>query len=139
MDLKCCLNLNGLLFELKLQTEGFALDWCPTVSGVLASGDCRKNIHIWRPGQFSSTLHPFICFKLYNVQQHIFFLTPADLSASWVVDHRPLVGHTDSVEDIQWSPNEQNVLASCSVDKTIRIWDCRFISIIVSLMERIQK
>ncbi|XP_063920431.1 glutamate-rich WD repeat-containing protein 1 [Zophobas morio] len=79
------------------QKEGFAIDWCPTVSGVLATGDCRRDIHIWKPAS----------------------------GASWQVDQRPLIGHTDSVEDLQWSPNERNVIASCSVDKSIRIWDTR--------------
>ncbi|XP_014362089.2 glutamate-rich WD repeat-containing protein 1 [Papilio machaon] len=79
------------------QQEGFGIDWCPTELGVLATGDCRRDIHIWKPNE----------------------------GGTWNVDQRPLVGHTSSVEDIQWSPNERNVLASCSVDKSIRIWDTR--------------
>lgn len=78
------------------KSEGFALNWSPMSPGVLATGDCQKAIHIWKPTQ-----------------------------DSWAVEPRPLVGHTASVEDILWSPTEANVLASCSVDKSIRIWDCR--------------
>lgn len=79
------------------QQEGFAMDWCPTEAGVLATGDCRRDIHIWKPSE----------------------------GGVWNVDQRSLVGHEQSVEDLQWSPNERSVLASCSVDKSIRIWDCR--------------
>lgn len=80
------------------QTEGYGMDWSPTMPGVLATGDCSRHIHIW---------------------------TPEENCVSWKVDQRPLIGHVDSVEDLQWSPNEPHVLASCSVDKSIRIWDTR--------------
>lgn len=79
-------------------SEGFALDWCPTKLGDIASGDCKGNIHIWRIGFDGPT---------------------------WQVDQRPFNSHAPhSVEDLQWSPGEANVLASCSVDK-------RFVSTLV--------
>lgn len=56
---------------------------------MLATGDCSGKIHLWSPRE-----------------------------TEWHVDLRPLNSHTKSVEDLQWSPNESNVLASCSVDKS---------------------
>ncbi|XP_012346735.1 glutamate-rich WD repeat-containing protein 1 [Apis florea] len=82
-------------------SEGYGLDWCSTEIGMLASGDCKGNIHIW------------------NISDN-------DNSPTWHVDQRPYNSHAPhSVEDIQWSPNERHVLASCSVDKSIKIWDTR--------------
>jgi ribosome assembly protein RRB1 len=36
-----------------------------------------------------------------------------------------LQGHKGSIEDLQWSPTQANVIASCSSDKTIKLWDLR--------------
>ena len=95
--------------------EGYGLAWSPTLPGRLATGDCAKNLYIWEPRE----------------------------EGVWQVGPRPLEGHTESVEDIQWSPTESSVsshhmlplppfchlpsqvLATCSVDQTVRIWDCR--------------
>lgn len=76
--------------------EGFAIDWSPVVTGRLVSGDCNRCIHLWEPS-----------------------------SDSWIVDTNPFVGHNASVEDLQWSPTEADVFASCSVDGSISIWDSR--------------
>ncbi|CAM8901955.1 unnamed protein product [Rhodiola kirilowii] len=79
------------------KVEGYAIDWSPLVPGRLLTGDCNSCIHLWEPSS----------------------------GTTWNVDKNPLVGHAGSVEDIQWSPTEADVFASCSVDGHIAIWDIR--------------
>ena len=54
-------------------TEGFSMDWSPTVNGRLLTGDCKRFIYLW------------------EMQE-----------ASWDVRLQPFSGHTASVEDVQW-------------------------------------
>jgi ribosome assembly protein RRB1 len=77
--------------------EGFALDWSSLISGRLVTGDCKKHIYLWNRHE----------------------------AGTWIVDNTPFHGHTQSVEDLQWSPNEQELFASCSSDKTLKLWDAR--------------
>ncbi|KAF9678879.1 hypothetical protein SADUNF_Sadunf07G0082100 [Salix dunnii] len=77
--------------------EGYAIDWSPRVTGRLVTGDCKSCIRLWEPTS----------------------------GATWNVDATPFTGHTASVEDLQWSPTEDHVFASCSVDGHIAIWDAR--------------
>jgi ribosome assembly protein RRB1 len=44
---------------------------------------------------------------------------------TWKTNSTPFTDHTDSVEDIQWSYTESNLLMSCSVDRSLRLWDVR--------------
>lgn len=79
------------------QDEGFALDWSPVTSGRLVTGDCRGKIHLWEPTE----------------------------GGKWTVNKTPFSGHTSSVEDLQWSPTEAQVFASCSADQKLVVWDAR--------------
>jgi ribosome assembly protein RRB1 len=78
------------------RNEGYGLDWSSTVPGRLISGDTANKI----------------------------YLTQA-AGNTFSTEDQAFVGHTASVEDLQWSPTEQDVFVSASVDKTIRVWDIR--------------
>lgn len=76
--------------------EGYALDWSRVAAGRLVAGDRRAHIAVWEP----------------------------QAAGRWAVG-APFRGHEGSVEDLQWSPSEETVFASCSVDHTVRVWDTR--------------
>lgn len=76
--------------------EGYALAWSSLAEGNLVSGDCAGGIRLTTPTES--------CFTTSNTN---------------------FSGHSASVEDLQWSPTEATVFASCSVDGSIAIFDTR--------------
>lgn len=79
------------------RTEGFAIDWASSSSGLrLLTGDLDSKI-------FLTTS------------------TPSSFNAL----SQPFTSHTSSVEDLQWSPSEPTVFASCSADQSVRLWEVR--------------
>ncbi|CAN6668927.1 ribosome assembly protein Rrb1p [Trichomonascus vanleenenianus] len=82
--------------------EGYAIGWSPLVqTGALLSGDCDGRIFHTKRTQsgWSTEKTPF---------------TAGDVSR-----------RNKSIEDIQWSPSEEKIFASCGADGFIRIWDLR--------------
>ncbi|RDB26902.1 Ribosome assembly protein rrb1 [Hypsizygus marmoreus] len=79
-------------------TEGYAMDWnAPAASSLsLLTGDNDAKIYLTTAGNGGFRTSP-----------------------------TPFLSHESSVEDIQWSPTEITVFASCSVDRSIRMWDVR--------------
>jgi ribosome assembly protein RRB1 len=82
--------------------EGYALAWSRVVPGRLVSGANNGGIYAWA------------------------LAGDADGGGGeWAVCPDRFRGHKGSVEDLQWSPNERNVFASCSSDRSICFWDTR--------------
>ncbi|KAL2830506.1 WD40 repeat-like protein [Aspergillus cavernicola] len=80
------------------KSEGYALDWSPLHPlGKLLTGD----------------------------NDGLIYATTRTEGGGWVTDTRPFSGHSSSVEELQWSPNEKNVFASASSDGTVKVWDVR--------------
>ncbi|CAO3614150.1 unnamed protein product [Cunninghamella blakesleeana] len=79
------------------RAEGYAMDWSPREAGKILTGDIAGLI-------YQSTITP---------------------NGTVQTDSVAFREHKSSVEDIQWSPTENTVFASCSADGTIKIWDTR--------------
>lgn len=88
--------------------EGYALDWARGAQMSLLAGDCNGRIG--------------------------FFEVSGD---GRVALGAPFTGHEGSVEDLQWSPTEQTVFASCSTDGTVRLWDTRVARTSAALSQRV--
>jgi ribosome assembly protein RRB1 len=78
--------------------EGFAVEWSPLMPGMLASGNCSGILNLYTASDENCS-----SFKKYNEYNY----------------------HTDSLEDIQFSPNDKNGIATCGCDGMINFVDMR--------------
>lgn len=87
-----------LLCECPNETEGFGLAWSKQTQGLLAVGNNQGKISIWSESGGS-------------------FILNSSFEA-----------HSDSIEDIVFSPNEDGIFACCTCGGFIEIWDLRDLS-----------
>lgn len=85
--------------------EGYAMDW----GGSLGGGASGKSGHL----------------RLVTGDVHSKIFLTTSSNTGFTTHANPFESHTSSVEDLQWSPSEPTVFASCSADRSIRIWDVR--------------
>jgi ribosome assembly protein RRB1 len=82
------------------RVEGFAMDWASSEANPtslrLLTGDIDARIYLTTVG-------------------------PTGFNAL----SQPFTSHSSSIEDIQWSPSEPTVFASCSADRSVQLWDVR--------------
>ena len=81
--------------------EGFALDWA-------SSGESNPS-----------------ALRLLTGDVHSKIYLTTTTSSGFSVLPQPFTTHTSSVEDLQWSPSEPTIFASCSADQSVQIWDVR--------------
>ncbi|KAG6866060.1 hypothetical protein C0991_009157 [Blastosporella zonata] len=91
-------NSPSFTIESHGRAEGFAMDWASSGSSSLRllTGDVHSKIYLTTS-------------------------TPTGFNTL----SQPFLSHTSSIEDLQWSPSEPTVFASCSADCSIQIWDVR--------------
>jgi len=88
---------NCLKNRFKMPDEGWALDWSPHNKGRLAVGHNKGGL------------------MLIN-------FNGSDFELEW---DKEIKAHTSSLEDIQWSPTKADLIATCSADRTIKLWDLK--------------
>mmetsp|Transcript_35876 Transcript_35876/g.57994 ORF Transcript_35876/g.57994 Transcript_35876/m.57994 type:complete len:459 (+) Transcript_35876:115-1491(+) len=113
------------------------VDWYPVDTGMFVSASFDESIRVWDTNTQTTAAHFSLPGPVYAVamsplaSSHCLIAGGSTDSHVRLCDLRTgacthmLSGHKDSVRAVQWSPRDEHVLASGSLDGTILVWDVR--------------
>jgi len=126
--------------------EGYGLSWNSLRQGQLVSGSDDKQICLWdvqEPNQLNDAIDPVtifkghtgevedVCFSYHHIEQFASVSDDKTLKIWDVRQNEPTVSidaHTQEIFCLDYSPFDENLLLTGSVDKTIAVWDGRNMS-----------
>ncbi|CAM40749.1 conserved hypothetical protein [Leishmania braziliensis MHOM/BR/75/M2904] len=79
------------------KTEGYGLDWSSVQTNVFASGDCAGSLFVWQPTD----------------------------DGRWKSVASSIAPGAMSIEEIQWSPTQADVLITTRAGGAVEVWDTR--------------
>ncbi|KAL8667787.1 MAG: hypothetical protein Q9202_000251 [Teloschistes flavicans] len=129
--------------------EGFGLSWSPHAAGHLATGSEDQTVRLWDITKFTQTnkaLHPTRTYTHHtaivnDVQHHplhhSLIGSVSDDNTIQILDIRNATnseaavkavdGHSDAINALAFNPASEYLLASGSADRSIGLWDLRYL------------
>lgn len=81
-----------------------------------------KTVKISQDGNVCAVNAKFIAVVVESAGGGVFTVLPLQQTGRVPVGYPKICGHTGPVTDIKWNPFDDNVIASCSDDTTIKLW-----------------
>jgi WD40 repeat protein/energy-coupling factor transporter ATP-binding protein EcfA2 len=99
--------------------------------GLISNGQSVDSIGWSRCGRqiaTASIANTISVFEVGSAEEFLFSMGSGD-----ALSIKHLVGHTGGVLDLDWNAGRKNLLLSCSLDRTIRIWDTSTLNSIMTI------
>jgi histone-binding protein RBBP4 len=143
-------SINAQLQLVGHQEEGFGLSWNPIKEGIVATASQDTTVRLWDITGYSTSnsqdyqatrvlkhhkavvndveFHPKHSFYLASVSDDLSLqILDTRLPDESIVAYQQPEAHADAVNCLAWHPKWDTLIATGSADKTVAMWDIRFL------------